>query len=34
MKQKDPATKNQKYLAIFLAATMLLSAGAMLFSGE
>lgn len=26
MKRKDPATKNQKYLAIFLAATMFLSA--------
>ncbi|MGB9929945.1 MAG: hypothetical protein ACPK85_16370 [Methanosarcina sp.] len=26
MKRKDPATKNQKYLAIFLALTMLLSA--------
>jgi hypothetical protein len=33
MKQKNPATKNQRYLAIFLAATMLLSAGAMFFSG-
>lgn len=33
MKQKDPSTKNQKYLAIFLAATMLLSAGAIFFSG-
>ena len=26
MKRKDPATKNQKYLAIFLAVTMFLSA--------
>ena len=25
MKQKEPATKNQKYLAIFLAVTMFLS---------
>lgn len=33
MKRKDPATKNQKYLAIFLAATMFLSAFMMLFSG-
>lgn len=34
MKQKDPAKKNQKYLAIFLALTMLLSAGAIFFSGN
>lgn len=33
MKQKNPATKNQKYLAIFLALTMLLSAAAIFFSG-
>ena len=32
MKRKDPATKNQKYLAIFLAATMLLSVGMIFFS--
>lgn len=34
MKQKDPATKNQKYLAVFLALTMLLSAGAVFFSSN
>ncbi len=34
MKQKDPATKNQRYLAVFLALTMLLSAGAIFFSGN
>lgn len=34
MKQKDPATKNQRYLAVFLAFTMLLSAGAIFFSGN
>jgi hypothetical protein len=34
MKQKDPAKKNQKYLAVFLALTMLLSVGALLFSGN
>ncbi len=34
MKQKNPANKNQKYLAIFLALTMLLSAGAIFFSGD
>jgi hypothetical protein len=32
MKRKDPATKNQKYLAIFLALTMFLSAGAIFFT--
>ncbi|WP_292390910.1 hypothetical protein [Methanosarcina sp. UBA5] len=34
MKRKDPATKNQRYLAIFLALTMLLSAGAIFFSNN
>ncbi|AKB50076.1 hypothetical protein MSBRW_0823 [Methanosarcina barkeri str. Wiesmoor] len=34
MKQKDSATKNQRYLAVFLALTMLLSAGAIFFSGN
>jgi len=34
MKQKDPVTKNQRYLAVFLALTMLLSAGAIFFSGN
>ena len=34
MKQKNPATKNQRYLAVFLALTMLLSAGAIFFSGN
>lgn len=34
MKRKDPATKNQKYLAIFLAVTMLLSACMIYFSGD
>jgi len=35
MKQrKDPATKNQKYLAIFLAVTMFLSAFMIFFSGN
>jgi hypothetical protein len=34
MKQKNPSTKNQKYLAVFLALTMLLSAGAIFFSGS
>lgn len=34
MKQKDPVTKNQRYLAVFLAFTMLLSAGAIFFSGN
>lgn len=34
MKRKDPATKNQKYLAIFLALTMFLSAGAIFFTGD
>ncbi|MGA9187086.1 MAG: hypothetical protein WB014_00630 [Methanosarcina sp.] len=34
MKRKDPATKNQKYLAIFLAATMLLSVGMIFFSND
>lgn len=34
MKQKDPAKKNQKYLAIFLVLTMLLSAGAIFFSAS
>ncbi|MDI9395697.1 MAG: hypothetical protein QM426_09930 [Euryarchaeota archaeon] len=34
MKRKDPATKNQKYLAIFLAVTMLLSAGMIYFTGD
>ncbi len=33
MKRKDPATKNQKYLAIFLAVTMLLSACMIYFAG-
>ena len=32
MKRKDPATKNQKYLAIFLAVTMFLSAGVIFFT--
>lgn len=32
MKRKDPATKNQKYLAIFLAVTMFLSAFMIYFS--
>lgn len=34
MKQKDQAKKNQKYLAIFLVLTMLLSAGAIFFSAS
>lgn len=34
MKRKDPATKNQKYLAIFLAVTMFLSAFMIFFSGN
>jgi len=34
MKRKDPATKNQKYLAIFLALTMLLSACMIFFTGS
>jgi hypothetical protein len=34
MKQTDPAKKNQKYLAIFLVLTMLLSAGAIFFSAS
>lgn len=34
MKRKDPATKNQKYLAIFLAVTMLLSACMIYFAGD
>jgi len=34
MKQKDPSTKNQKYLAIFLASTMLLSAFMIYFTGD
>jgi hypothetical protein len=33
MKQKSPATKNQKYLAIFLALTMFLSAFMIFFTG-
>lgn len=33
MKRKDPATKNQKYLAIFLALTMFLSAFMIFFTG-
>jgi len=34
MKQKNPSTKYQKYLAVFLALTMLLSAGLIFFSGD
>ena len=34
MKRKDPATKNQKILAVFLAFTMLLSACMVYFSGD
>jgi hypothetical protein len=34
MKRKDPATKNQKYLAIFLAVTMFLSAFMIFFTGN
>jgi hypothetical protein len=34
MKQKNPSTKYQKYLAIFLALTMLLSACVIFFSGD
>ncbi|RXA19651.1 hypothetical protein EQO05_08620 [Methanosarcina sp. MSH10X1] len=34
MKRKDPATKNQKYLAVFLAFTMLMSVFMILFSGD
>jgi hypothetical protein len=34
MKRKDPATNNQKYLAIFLAGTMFLSAFMMYFYGS
>ncbi len=34
MKRKDPATKNQKYLAIFLALTMFLSAFMIFFTGD
>ncbi len=34
MKRKDPSTKNQKYLAIFLAFTMLLSAFMIYFTGD
>ena len=34
MKRKDPATKNQKYLAIFLAVTMFLSAFLIFFTAD
>jgi hypothetical protein len=34
MKQKDPATKNHKYLAVFLALTMLLSVFMIFFSAD
>lgn len=34
MKQKNPATKNQKYLAVLLALTMLLSVFMIFFSGD
>lgn len=34
MKRKDPATKNQKYLAVFLALTMFLSAFMIFFTGD
>ncbi len=34
MKRKDPATKNQKYLAIFLAITMFLSAFMIYFTAD
>ncbi|HHV23998.1 MAG: hypothetical protein PHG79_09915 [Methanosarcina sp.] len=34
MKRKDPATKNQKFLAVFLAFTMLLSVCMVLFTGD
>lgn len=34
MKKKEPANKNQKYLAIFLAVTMFLSAFLILFTGS
>jgi hypothetical protein len=34
MKRKDPATKNQRYLAIFLALTMFLSAFMIYFTGD
>ena len=34
MKRKDPATKNQKFLAVFLALTMLLSACMIYFTGN
>jgi len=34
MKQKNPATKNQKYLAIFLALTMLLSVAVVFFNTQ
>jgi hypothetical protein len=34
MKRKDPATKNQKFLAVFIALTMLLSACMIYFTGN